>query len=38
MKVSKAAKIWLDYHQVHSKKKHGQGQLVHQGQILSTIR
>ena len=23
MKVSKAVKIWLDYHQIHSKKKYG---------------
>ena len=23
MKVSKAGKIWLNYHQIHSKKKYG---------------
>jgi len=23
MKLSKAAKIWIDYHETHSKKKHG---------------
>jgi hypothetical protein len=23
MKFSKAAKIWIDYHETHSKKKHG---------------
>jgi hypothetical protein len=23
MKVSKAGKVWLDYHRIHSKKKHG---------------
>ncbi len=23
MKVSKAARIWIDYHRAHSKKKYG---------------
>jgi hypothetical protein len=31
MKVSKAGKIWLDYHQIHSKKKYSQSSLVRQG-------
>jgi len=31
MKVSKAGKIWLDYHHIHSKKKYSQSPLVRQG-------
>jgi hypothetical protein len=31
MKVSKAGKIWLDYHQIHFKKKYSQSPLVRQG-------
>jgi len=29
MKVSKAGKIWLDYHQIHSKKKYSQSSLIY---------
>jgi hypothetical protein len=38
MKVSKAGKIWLGYHQIHSKKKYGSIPLVRQGTILFPIR
>jgi hypothetical protein len=29
MNVSKAAKIWLDYHQLNSKKKHPALKFIH---------
>jgi len=34
MKVSKASKIWLNYHHINSKKKYTSMLLVGNGQIL----
>jgi hypothetical protein len=37
MNVSKASKIWLDYHQINSKKKHISKLFGDNGQILRGV-
>ncbi len=38
MKLSKAAKIWIDYHKTHSKKKYGAILPCHHRAVYQRIR
>jgi hypothetical protein len=38
MKLSKAAKIWIDYHKTHSKKKYGAILPGHHRTVYQRIR